>query len=627
MELHERLFQKLDNLPKSPGCYLFKNSESQVIYVGKAKILRNRVRQYFQDSKRDDPKLQMMVSKIEDLEIIQTDSEMEALILESNLVKEYRPRYNIELKDDKSYPYIKVTDELFPRIYVTREKERSGGKFFGPYTDVKNLRQTLKTLHRIFPIRSCTHHFTPEVIESRKVKLCLDYYIHKCEGPCQGLVEPVSYQNTIQQMKRFLNGKTRELIVQLKEEMNILADQMKFEEAAKIRDRIYDIEMYTAGQKIVFQDLTDKDIAVVEIEGDDACGVVFKIRDGKMIGRQHFYFSQVQGKLKEEALETLIKTYYLQADFVPKEIYLPYEPTEIDTLQAWLSQKAKTDVEFIIPKIGDKQKLVDMCMRNARLLLGDLKLQRLKAKEDFVPRVLLSLQRDLNLRLAPRRIECFDNSNIQGSDPVASMVVFVDGKAKKSDYRKFKIKTVTGPDDFASMHEVVTRRYLRVLEEGLEFPDLIVIDGGKGQLSAAVEALEGLGIRVSKAGSDGQAIIGLAKRMEEVFIPEIADSIMIPKTSSSIKLLQQVRDEAHRFAVTFHRARRDKRTLVSELDDIGGIGEKRKQNLLTHFGSVKNIASAGLEEIQSVDGIPEALARKIYEYFLDRETDDGNEEN
>ncbi|NUM79835.1 excinuclease ABC subunit C [bacterium] len=625
MELHERLVQKLDNLPKTPGCYLFKNSESQVIYVGKAKILRNRVRQYFQDSKRDDPKLQMMVSKIQDVEIIQTDSEMEALILESNLVKEYRPRYNIELKDDKSYPYIKVTDELFPRIYVTREKERSGGKFFGPYTDVKNLRQTLKTLHRIFPIRSCTHHFTFDVIESRKVKLCLDYYIHKCEGPCQGMVEAASYQNMIQQMKRFLNGKTRELIAQLKEEMNSLADRMKFEEAAKIRDRIRDIEMYTAGQKIVFQDLTDKDIAVVEIEDDDACGVVFKIRDGKMIGRQHFYFSQVQGKLKEEALETLIKTYYLQTDFIPKEIYLPYEPSEMSTLQAWLSQQAGTDVEFIIPKIGDKQKLVDMCMRNARLLLGDLKLQRLKAKEDFVPRVLLSLQRDLNLKLAPRRIECFDNSNIQGSDPVASMVVFADGKAKKSDYRKFKIKTVNGPDDFASMHEVVTRRYLRVLEEGLEFPDLIVVDGGKGQLSAAVEALEGLGIRVSKAGSEGQTIIGLAKRMEEVFIPEIADSIMIPKTSSSIKLLQQVRDEAHRFAITFHRARRDKRTLASELDEIGGIGEKRKQNLLTHFGSVKNIAAASLEDIQSVDGIPEGLARKIYEYFLDEATGEDDE--
>ena len=618
MELRADLQDKLDRLPRTPGCYLFKNEHQKVIYIGKAKILRNRVRQYFQDSKRDDMKLQAMVSKVRDLEIIETDSEVEALILESNLVKEYRPRYNIELKDDKSFPYIKVTDELFPRIYVTREKEKSGGRFFGPYTDVKNLRHTLKTLHRIFPVRSCTHYFTPEKIKERKIKLCLDYYIHKCDGPCQGLIEPDAYRKIIDQMARFLDGKTSDLLKHLRSEMQIFAAAQQFEEAAKIRDRIQAIEHYTESQKIVFQDLSDKDILATAVEADQACGVVFRIRDGKMIGRQHFYFSHVDDKTQEGILENLIKTYYMQTDYIPKEIYLPVEPDESSTLQEWLSNNSGDPVHFVIPKIGEKHKLVDMCERNARLLLGDLKLQKLKAQEAFVPRVLTSLQRDLNLNVLPRRIECFDNSNIQGSDAVASLVVFADGKPKKNEYRKFKIKTVEGPDDFASMHEVVTRRYLRVLEEGLDFPDLIVVDGGKGQLSSAVSALEGLGIQVSKTGSPGQPVIGLAKRMEEIFIPDVADSIMIPKTSSSIKLLQQVRDEAHRFAITFHRDRREKRIIQSELDEIDGVGEKRRTVLVSHFGSVKKLSEATLAEIMKVEGINENIARRVYDYFNDQ---------
>jgi len=614
--------QKLEHLPKTPGCYLFKNENGQILYVGKAKNLRSRVRQYFQDSKRDDLKLQMMVSKIRDLEVIETDSEVEALILESNLVHLHRPRYNIELKDDKSYPYIKITEELFPRIYVTREKERSGGKFFGPYTDVKNLRQTLKTLHRIFPIRSCTHPFTQDIIQSKKVKLCLDYYIHKCDGPCQGLIESAEYQRTVEQMKRFLSGKTRDLLIQLREEMQAFAKAMQFEEAAKIRDRIRDIENYTSSQKIVFQDLSDKDITAIAAESDDACGVIFKVRDGKMIGRQHFYFSRVADKTPDEVLEKLITTYYKQVDFIPQEIYLPFEPVGFDTIKRWLAKHALENVDLVIPKIGEKQKLVEMATRNAGFLLGELKLQKLKAKQEFVPRVMLSLQRDLNLRRVPRRIECFDNSNLQGADPVASMVVFVDGKPRKSDYRKFRIRTVQGADDFASMHEVVTRRYLRVLEEGIDFPDLIVVDGGKGQLSAAIEALEGLGIKISKAGSEGQPLVALAKRLEEVFIPDVNDSIMIPKTSSSIKLLQQVRDEAHRFAITFHRHVRDQRTLLSELEEIDGVGEKRRNRLLSHFGSVKNLSQASVEDLLQVDGISESLAAKISRYFQGPEIDE-----
>lgn len=627
MEISASLQDKLDRLPRTSGCYLFKNAQQKVIYIGKAKILRNRVRQYFQDSKRDDLKLQVMVSKISDLEIIETDSEVEALILESNLVKEYRPRYNIELKDDKSFPYIKVTDELFPRIYVTREKEKSGGRYFGPYTDVKNLRHTLKTLHRIFPIRSCTHIFTPEKILEKKVKLCLDYYIHKCEGPCQGLVESHVYQKTIDQMVRFLNGKTRELLSHLRREMQEYAAMQKFEEAAGIRDRIQAIENYTDSQKIVFQDLSDKDILAVASEEDQACGVIFRIRDGKMIGRQHYYFNRVEDKTPALILENLMKTYYMHADYIPAEIYLQSEPEDISSLHEWLIRKSGEKVSFVVPKIGEKHKLVDMCERNARLLLGELKLQKLKAQEAFVPRVLQSLQRDLNLNKFPRRIECFDNSNIQGSDPVASMVVFEDGKPKKGAYRKFKIKTVVGPDDFASMHEVITRRYLRVLEEGLDFPDMIVVDGGKGQLSAAVSALEDLGIQVSKAGSPGQTIVGLAKRMEEVFIPEVAASVMIPKTSSSIKLLQHIRDEAHRFAISFHREIREKRVITSELDAIEGVGEKRRTLLLNHFGSVKKLSEATLDEIAEVRGITWDLARRIYDYFIEQPLNETDREH
>lgn len=623
MDISSDLQNKLDNLPKTPGCYLFKSEQQKVIYIGKAKILRNRVRQYFQESKRDDLKLQVMVSKVRDVEIIETDSEVEALILESNLVKEYRPRYNIELKDDKSFPYIKVTDELFPRIYVTREKEKSGGRFFGPYTDVKNLRHTLKTLHRIFPVRSCTHHFTAETIHAKKVKLCLDYYIHKCDGPCQGLIGAGEYGKIIEQMERFLNGKTNVLLKHMRNEMQGYASAQQYEAAAKIRDRIMAIENYTESQKVVFQDLSDKDILAVAAEEDQACGVVFKIRDGKMIGRQHFYFTHVEDKTQQQILETLLKNYYLQSDYIPNEIYLQLEPDEPSALRDWLQIKSGEAVVFVVPKIGEKHKLVDMCERNARLLLGELKLQKLKAKEAFIPKVLQSLQRDLNLKTLPRRIECFDNSNIQGSDPVASMVVFEDGKPKKSEYRKFKIKTVDGPDDFASMHEVLTRRYLRVLEEGLDFPDMIVVDGGKGQLSSAVSALEGLGITVSRSGSEGQSIIGLAKRMEEIFFPGVTDSIMIPKTSSSIKLLQHVRDEAHRFAITFHRDRREKRVIMSELDEIDGVGEKRRTLLINHFGSVKKLSEAGMDEIAEVEGINENIARRIYGYFNERNTDDG----
>jgi excinuclease ABC subunit C len=601
--------QKLDLLPKTPGCYLFKNNQGVVIYIGKARVLRQRVRQYFQDPKHLDAKTVVMVAKIHDFEIIETDSEVEALILESNLVKQYRPRYNINLKDDKSFPYIKVTDELFPRIFVTREKERTGGKYFGPYTDVRTLRFNLKTLHEIFPIRSCSHRFTEEMIEQKKVKLCLDYHIKKCEGPCQALISISQYRYMTDQMVQFINGKTTGLLNELKSDMERLAGGMRFEEAAKIRDRILAIERYDSNQKVVFPDHKDKDIAAVARADDDACGVIFKIRDGKIIGRQHFYFNRVEDKPSEEVLESLIKTCYSKADYIPPEILMPYDPSETDLLITWLSRKHPVTMQ--VPQDDASVKLMAMCTRNAELLLGELKLQKAKARESAIPKVLSLLQKDLHLPAIPRRIECFDNSNIQGHEPVASMVVFIDGRPKSGEYRKFKIKTVQGPDDFASMYEIISRRYLRVMAEGLDWPDLIIVDGGKGQLSSAVQALQDIGVTVKDVDQDGYVIIGLAKKREEIFLPGLSDPIMIPKTSPSLKLLQNIRNEAHRFAITYHRRLRRKNSIQSALDDVKGIGPKKRNALIRQFGSIQNIITARIEDIAKTANIPESRAIEL----------------
>jgi excinuclease ABC subunit C len=419
----------------------------------------------------------------------------------------------------------------------------------------------------------------------------------------------------IDQVAQLLQGKTETLIQLLQEEMQRLANEMKFEEAATLRDRIKGLQAYTEKQSAVNLDNIDRDIFAFAAEADDACGVIFKIRDGKMIGRQHYYMSTVEGKPESEILETLLQQYYLEADYIPKEIFLSDPIENADAVQRWLSGKRGDTVALLHPTEGEEAKLVRLSRSNARFLLDELKLQKMK-RADYVPHAVKSLQRDLRLKKLPRRIECFDNSNIQGSDPVASMVVFVDGKPKKSEYRKFKIKTVVGPDDFASMREIIERRYTRVLNEGLELPDLIMVDGGKGQLSSAVEVL-------NKLGLSEQPIIGLAKRLEEVFVPEKSEPEMMPKASSGLKLLQQIRDEAHRFAITFHRSLRAKRTLQTELDLIEGIGKQRAKELLEAFGSVQGVKFATQEQLAEVVG--EKVAQKISEYFTpsEQETPDG----
>ncbi|MBI4535742.1 MAG: excinuclease ABC subunit C, partial [Ignavibacteriae bacterium] len=566
------LLGKLDALPTGPGVYQHKDAEGKVLYVGKAKNLRSRVRQYFQKSRNVEPRIDRMLSKVTDLEVIVTDSEVEALILEANLIKKLKPRYNVNLKDDKSYPYIVITNEPYPRVFVTRQIRRDGSRYFGPYTDVKNVRGALKSIRDIFMIRSCNYFIDDEVIKKRKIKVCLDYHIKKCEGPCEGLVSEAKYNAMIDQVAALLRGKTESLIQSLRNEMEKLAEQMKFEEAAVLRDRIKGLEAYSERQKAVDLDQTDRDIVAFAAEGDDACGVIFKIRDGKMIGRQHYYMGNVEQKPESEILEALIQQYYLQADYIPQEVIIPVAVEDADAIQAWLTAKRNEPVRLLSPTEGEEAKIVRLAQTNAKFLLDELKLQKMK-RADYIPHAVKSLQRDLRLPKLPRKIECFDISNIQGSDSVASMVVFVDGKPKKSEYRKFKIKSVDGPDDFASMREVIERRYTRLLQDKGEFPDLVMVDGGKGQLSSALEALQKVEVK-------DQPIIGLAKRLEEVYVPSKSEPELIPKSSSGLRLLQQIRDEAHRFAITFHRSLRSKRTLQTELDLIEGIGKKRAKELL-----------------------------------------------
>jgi len=598
------LEDKLSSLPSSPGIYQFMNDKGKVIYVGKAKNLRNRVRSYFK-SKVDSPKTEILVSKISDLQLIVTDSEIEALVLENNLIKELKPRYNINLKDDKSFPYIRVTNEMFPQIFPTRNVVKDGSKYFGPYTDVKNMKNSLRILNKLFKIRSCKYDITQEAIHKKKFKICLDYHIKKCEGPCEGLVTQAHYNGMVNQIIKVFRGKTDELISELKSQMESASAKYEFEKAAELRDRIDQLQVYTSKQKIVTNDLEDRDVISAAFEGKDAAATILNIRSGKLVGKRQFNLSIEGSEELGQIYSAILKFYYNEFVEVPQEIVLEVEPEDSETLIEWLNSKTLKKCKFVIPqRQSDTKSLMLMCKHNAEFQLKEIQLQKMK-KEGNVPYVLSALQRDLRLKKLPRLIECFDNSNLQGTDAVASMVVFVDGKPKKSLYRKFIIKTVEGPDDFASMQEIITRRYTKVKEEKLPVPDLIMVDGGKGQLSSAIESLDNLGMK-------NYEIIGLAKRLEEVFLPGESEAQSIPKTSSSLQLLQHVRDEAHRFAITFHRERRSKRTITSELLEIKGIGEKVVQKLLTKF-SLEEIKKAEIEQLAEVIG--EAKAKLIVNHY------------
>ena len=491
------------------------------------------------------------------------------------------------------------------------------------------MRYALKTIRDIFMIRSCNFNLTNESIANKKYKLCLDYHIHKCEGPCEGLMSALDYNEMIDEVAKLLNGKTATLIKELTEKMDEHSANMQFEKAAKLRDKIDAISVYSSKQKMVDEEIIDRDIFAVETEDNDGCGMVLKVRDGKVIGKSHFYLSNVLEKEEDELIENLVINYYTKADFIPDEIYLQKEIEDIDTIKEWLKKKDIKKVEIIIPKIGDKAKLVNMVKANAKLMLEELKLA--KMKREFVAPSVESLKRDLRMKTLPRRIECFDISHIQGTDTVASMVVFQDGKPRKTEYRKYKIDSVSGetgePDDFLSMREVVFRRYRRLIEEKKSFPDLIIIDGGKGQLSSAIRVLSDLKVLPLHPTDSTDSIdstnfihpitiIGLAKRLEEIYFPGESDPYTIPKTSSGLKLLQRIRDEAHRFAVTFHQDLRDKRTLTSELLEVKGIGEKTAKKLLTEFGSVealKEKLKSNYEEVEKIVG--KKNAKTLLEFF------------
>jgi excinuclease ABC subunit C len=596
---------KIGNLPLKPGVYLLKDRAGKTIYVGKAKALRNRVRSHFRADPPGDDKHRLMMAKVVDFESIVTDSELEALILESNFIKEHRPRYNVNLKDDKSYPYIRVTKEAYPRILVTRKIVRDGSRHYGPYTDVGNMRQLLAALRRIFPIRACKLLITPGSILKKRHRICLQYHIGRCRGPCEGRITEEDYRLIVNQVEAFIQGRNSRLVNDLKARMEELSEKRRFEDAARLRDQIRSVSTFHARQKIVGNPDEERDLATVAVNDGGACGVVFDIRDGKIINRRHFYLEGTESLTEQEVLSGFLKQYYLLADFIPSRVDIPLVIEEQSEIQEWLTSKKGSPVRLLAPAGGKQGELMAMAARNASLLLDELRLQKSQAAGWIAPSV-LALQKDLGLPVPPKRIEAFDISDLFGQDAVASMVLFENGKPLKSGYRKFKIRNVEGIDDFRMMDEVVSRRVSRLLKENRALPDLMLIDGGKGQLSAAVEALR-------RCGAGEQAVLGLAKRLEEIFRPGLSDPQTLPKHSPSLRLLQQVRDEAHRFAVTYHRSLHRKRASVSALDAVTGIGEKRRNALLKQFGSVERLKQASTDEIAGVEGMNRKAAERVKE--------------
>lgn len=608
--LTDKLQRIVEAMPTRPGVYLHKDAGGAIIYVGKAKNLRNRVRSYFQEGRPVNAKTVALMRKIADVEFIVTDTEVEALILENTLIKQHRPKYNILLKDDKSYPFIRVTKEPFPRVFKTRTVINDGSTYFGPYTDGTYLYHLLKTLRSVFPLRSCDFPLTEQGIAEGRWKLCLDYHIKKCDGPCEGLVSAARYNDYIRQATQVLQGKTRELESQLHDRMMQLAEDLRFEDAEVVRQRLERLRAYTAKQKVLTSDRRDQDVFALARSEATACSLVLTIRDGKLVGKRHYIISSVQDRPDEEILATTIERWYLESESIPEQILLPIEIESAEVVAEYLRSRRGASVEITVPKIGDKRKILALAEQNADILLKEILAQN-AAKDQSVSKAVLALQKDLRMDRLPRRIECVDNSHFQGTDYVSSIVVFTDGKPKKSEYRHYKLRTLTGNDDFEAMKEVLSRRFADVDDHGqprdVVIPDLLVIDGGKGQLSHAMEIITSLNL----AGKI--TVIGLAKRLEEVFVPQSSAPILMPKVSPSLRLLQQVRDEAHRFAVRYHRILRSKRTLQTELTSIAGIGPKMATKMLTTLGSVDAVRSSTLEELVAVVGV--TAAEKVFRHF------------
>lgn len=597
-DFSENIREALAVLPDKPGVYLMHDKDGKVIYVGKAVVLKNRVRSYFRNLASHTPKVRAMVAKIADIETIVTSSEVEALILECNLIKKYRPRYNIMLKDDKSYPYLKVTlNEEFPRLYVTRRQMRDGAKYYGPYADAGAMHATVKLLRSMFPLRTCR--------TMNAERPCLNYHIKRCLAPCAGLVSKEEYGNMIKSVCMVLDGRTAELERDLKRRMQEAADNYAFEEAARLRDQLQAVMRLNEQQKAVTGQNSDMDIIGFAKDMTGICIQIFFVRKGKLLGRDNF-FLQDDGESEQEVITAFVKQYYNEASYIPREIALPVLPDaeEQAVIEQWLAEKAQRKAELVRPQRGVKKDLLQLANDNAVKLLEErLRKGQLSLKNDV--QAAEELQQALGLPNPLERMDCFDISHTQGSETVASMVVFRNGSISKKDYRRYKIVSAEGkPDDFKSMQEVVYRRY----KDYEDLPSLVVIDGGKGQLSSALEVIRGLGLH-------DLPVIGLAKREEEIFKEGQSESILLDRDSAALHLIQRIRDEAHRFAITYHRKLRGKRNLVSVLDHVEGIGSKRRQELWKAFKTLDEMKAASVEELAAVESMNYAAAQKLYDFF------------
>ena len=619
--------QRLRALPSEPGVYLMRDASGDIIYVGKAASLRNRVSSYFGSRWGLPPKIRQMVRRIVDFEFIVTESEQEALILESNLIKERQPQYNARLKDDKSYPFIKIdTTEDFPIVYVTRRVREDGARYFGPFASASSVRKTLALLKKLFPYRSCT-----KTITGNDDRACLDYFIHRCAGPCIGEVNKSQYHEIIDQVALFLEGRTDQVVKGIRSRMIEASESLEFERAAVLRDQIQAIEKVHEGQKVLQLSNENVDVIALAQESRDAWVEVFFIRQGKLVGRENFLMHRSEGDEPAEVLAAFVKQFYTANPYVPRRVLLQHLPDDSEAINGWLRSKRQGAVQLHVPQRGEKRKLVQMVAQNADQGLKQLRIRRLHESTNN-HKALEELQEALSLPELPHRIECYDISNIQGSNPVGSMVVFEDGRPKSAHYRRFKVKTVAGVDDYSMMREVLTRRFKRLSEsrkqdpaEGHEntngserrgksegtwgiIPDLVLIDGGKGHLGAALQVLLELGINDIPLSS-------IAKENEELFVPYVSDPIVLPRDAQGLFLVQRVRDEAHRFAITFHRERRSKKSVQSTLDLVPGVGPKRKRMLIRRFGSVRGIREASLEEVAAVPGLTLTVARAIKDHI------------
>ncbi len=642
--MNEKIQSVLNSLPHKPGIYIMKDAQGTILYVGKAISLYNRVRSYFQESTDLSPKNRSMVAKVDDIEFLVVKNEVEALVLESNYIKQYRPKYNVLLRDDKSYPYIKVAlTEDFPRVYRVRSFARDGNRYFGPYTNSGAVDATLDLLNKLFSFRTCRYdaaNWAPprsgEPPAGWKQKLlarpCTQYYIHRCTAPCVAYTTREEYDKVIQQVILFLEGRHDEVLEQLQEKMQAAAENLNFEEAARIRDRIKAVERILEKQRIISTEgQDDQDVIALASGEDETCALVFFFRNGKLVGREYFILQGTRESAPGEVMASFFMQFYESSPHIPAEIIVEVEPDDRTVLQAWLKEKRKGAVSIAAPKRGEKLRLVEMVKQNAREVLEQ---QRIKWLSDSQKTrlALEEIQAALNLAAPPYRIECYDISNTQGTNSVGAMVVFEAGRPKNSEYRRFKIKTVEGPNDFASHQEMLRRRFRRQsggehaadgqheapvadddtqaeqpLQHEWAMPDLIIIDGGKGQLSAAMEVLQELHIDVPT--------VGLAKENEEIFTPGSPDPIVLPRSSQGLYMVQRIRDEAHRFGITYHRKLRSDRTFKSVLDEIPGIGPKRKQALMKHYGSVKAISTASIDDLAALNGMTRDAAEKVKEYI------------